>query len=113
MAHPPAQNQISPKKNPGEKVTVIAEFSFRASGMKISATSRASGVRALARDNFKYRLSAEIADSDFVASAMTVIQIHSSNSITTRRLRFPFFSIFVARIFPTSPVRDKCVPPHA
>ena len=32
--------------------TVIAAFSFRASEIKISATSRASGVRALARDNF-------------------------------------------------------------
>ena len=55
------------------KITVIAEFLFRASEIKISATSRASGVRAPARQ-FKNRLSAEIADSGAAASAMTVIK---------------------------------------
>ena len=63
--------------------TVIAEFLFRASEIKTSATSRASGIRALARDNFKNRLSAEIADifcRDCVVpknSAMTVIESRS------------------------------------
>ena len=61
------------KQITGKQITVIAEFLFRAGEIKISATSRASGVRALARDCFKNRLSAEVADSDFVASAMTVI----------------------------------------
>ena len=66
------------KKIAGEKITVIAEF-FGAtkSRQKISATSRASGVRAQARQ-FKNRLSAEVADI-FISlarnknSAMTVI----------------------------------------
>ena len=41
--------------------------------MKISATSRASGIRALVRDYSRNRLSAEIADIAVGDSAMTVI----------------------------------------
>ena len=59
--------------------TVIAEFSFRASGMKISATSRASGVRAQARQ-FQNRLSAEVADIAVGDSAMTVNGVGSFRS---------------------------------
>ena len=55
--------------------TVIAEFLFRASEIKISATSRASrDSRACARQ-FQNRLSAEIADIAVGDSAMTVVGI--------------------------------------
>ena len=65
-------------------ITVIAEF-FGAtpSRQKISATSRASGVRALARDNFKNRLSAEVADI-FISLAR-----NKNSAMTVKEQSFP------------------------
>ena len=60
-------------------ITVIAEFLFRASEIKISATSRASGIRAPARQ-FQNRLSAEVADIAVGDSAMTVNGVGSFRS---------------------------------
>ena len=107
-----------PNCNPRRKIkiTVIAEF-FGAtpSRQKISATSRASGVRAQARQ-FKNRLSTEVADI-FIPltrnenSAMTVINSKRPRPVPRTRYNSPTKKIPRFPIFPCGPTAFSVIIP--